>query len=156
MTLKVSTSPIANTLDGTELVGASQVVSSVLTTVKTTVALIVAYAKGIGGVWTKNQSVAPKALTYAATVTPDASQSNNFTLTLTGACTLANPTNLTAGMVLNFCIDQDSTGGRVLTLGSAFKALGTAPAWVTSANAKNFLSAYYDGTYLRYSGGGFA
>ncbi|MDE2467233.1 MAG: hypothetical protein KGL35_00390, partial [Bradyrhizobium sp.] len=96
--------------------------------------------------WTKNQYVAPTALTYASTVTPDASTSNNFELTLTGACTLANPTNLVNGMVLNFCVDQDATGGRVLTLGSLYKwPGGTVPTWVTTASAKNFFSAYYDG-----------
>ena len=104
--------------------------------------------------WTKNQSVAPTILTYASTVTPDASTSNNFELTLTGACTVANPTNLVNGMVLNFCIDQDSTGGRVLTLGSLYKwPGGTAPTWVTTASAKNFFSAYYDGVVLRCNGG---
>ena len=104
--------------------------------------------------WTKNQNVAPTALTYAATVTPDASTSNNFELTLTGACTLANPINLVNGMVLNFCVDQDATGGRVLTLGSLYKwPGGTAPTWVTTASAKNFFSAYYDGAVLRCNGG---
>lgn len=104
--------------------------------------------------WTKNQYVAPATLTYASTVTPDASTSNNFELTLTGACTLANPINLVNGMVLNFCIDQDATGGRVLTLGSLYKwPGGTVPTWVTTASAKNFFSAYYDGSVLRCNGG---
>ena len=104
--------------------------------------------------WTKNQYVAPTALTYASTVTPDASTSNNFELTLTGACTLANPINLVNGMVLNFCVDQDASGGRVLTLGSLYKwPGGTIPTWVTTASAKNFFSAYYDGAVLRCNGG---
>lgn len=104
--------------------------------------------------WTKNQYVAPVILNYGATVTPDASTSNNFALVLAGACTLANPNNLVAGMVLNFCIDQDGTGGRVLTMGSLYKwPGGTAPTWNTTAFAKNFFSAYYDGTILRCNAG---
>jgi hypothetical protein len=104
--------------------------------------------------WLKNQYIAPIALTYAATVTPDASASNNFQLIMGGACTLANPTNLQTGMVLNFCIDQDATGGRALTLGSLYKFPGGAvPTWVTTASAKNFISAYYDGSILRCNGG---
>lgn len=103
--------------------------------------------------WTKNQYVTPTALTSAGTVTPDASTSNNFALTLGGAVTLANPTNLQTGMVLNFCIDQDATGGRVITFGSMYKwPGGTAPTWITTASALNFFSAYYDGTILRCNG----
>jgi hypothetical protein len=74
------------------------------------------------------------------------------------ACKLANPTNLTEGMVLNFAIDQDATGGRALTFDTMYKwPNGTAPTWVTTASAKSFISAYYDGTVLRCNGAsGFA
>jgi hypothetical protein len=155
MALKDSAAPAAGALDGAEILVVSQVVSSVLTSVRTTLAAVQTFFRTTLGVWTKNQSVTPTALTFATTVTPDASTSNNFKLTLTGACTIANPTNLTEGMVLNFCVDQDATGGRVLTLGSAFKwPGGTAPTWSTTANAKNFFSAYYDGTVLRCGGAG--
>lgn len=106
-------------------------------------------------VFTKNQSVASVDVAAATgTYTPDASLSNNFQLTLTGNLTLANPTNLTKGMVLNFTLDEDGTGGRTITLGSLFKFPGgTLPTWVTTASAKNFMSAYYDGTVLRCAGG---
>lgn len=98
------------------------------------------------GVWTKNQSVTPVVVSSATgTITPDASSSNNFDYTLTGNITIANPTNLTAGMVLNFRLKQDATGGRTLALGSKFKwPGGTVPTWVTTASATNFFSAYYD------------
>jgi hypothetical protein len=110
-------------------------------------------------VWTKNQSVTPVTNSSATgTVTPDASTSNSFQYTLTGNVTIANPTNLTSGMVLNFCLDEDATGGRTIAFGSSYKwPGGTVPTWVTTASAKNFFSAYYDGTILRCSGaGGFA
>jgi hypothetical protein len=114
---------------------------------------------GTVNVFTKNQSVTPITNSSATgTVTPDASTSNSFQYTLTGNVTIANPTNLTSGMVLNFCLDQDATGGRTIAFGSNFKwPGGTVPTWITTASAKNFFSAYYDGTILRCSGaGGFA
>ncbi|HEU4376272.1 MAG TPA: hypothetical protein VFS02_22455 [Telluria sp.] len=154
MSIKDSGLPAAGTLDGTEIVAVSQSVSMVLTSVRTTIALIVAYAKGIVGVWTKNQSVTPVALTSGTTVAIDASLSNNFKLTMTGACKLSNPTNLTEGMVLNFAIAQDATGARALTFDTMFKFPGgTTPTWVTTANAKSFISGYYDGSVLRCNGG---
>ena len=153
MAIKFSGLPAAGTLDGTEVIAASQVVSSVLTSVKVTITTFLGYLRTTLGVWTRNQSVSTFALTSGATVAIDASKSNNFKLTMTGACQLANPTNLTEGMVLNFAIDQDATGGWALTFDTMFKFPGgTTPAWVTTASAKNFLSCYYDGSVLRCSG----
>lgn len=105
-------------------------------------------------VFTKNQSVTTVALTDGANIAVDASLSNNFKVTLGGNRTLDNPTNLTEGMVLNFAIDQDGTGGRTLSLGSMYKfPNGVVPTWVTTASAKNFFSGYYDGTIIRCGGG---
>lgn len=106
-------------------------------------------------VFTKNQSVSPTVVSSATgTYTADASTSNNFQLTLTGNLTLANPTNLTSGMMLNFTLDEDATGGRTITLGSLFKFPGgVVPTWVTTANARNFISGYYDGSVIRCIGG---
>ncbi len=154
MSVKDSGLPAAGALDGTEIVAASQIVSTVMTSVRTTIAAIFTYLRTTLGAWSKNQSVIPVALTDGASVAVDASLSNNFTWTLTGSHTLANPTNLTAGMVLNFTIDMDATGGWTPSFGSAYKFPGgTAPTWVTTASAKNFMSCYYDGTILRCSGG---
>jgi hypothetical protein len=47
--------------------------------------------------FTKAQRGTPVALTDGATITPDFSLGNHFTVTLGGNRTLANPTNLTAG-----------------------------------------------------------
>lgn len=159
MAIKFSGLPSAGALDGTEVVAASQVVSTVLTSVKTTVAGIFTYLRTTLGVWSKNQSVTPVALTSGTTVAIDASLSNNFKVTMTGACKLSNPTNLTEGMVLNFAIRQDATGGRVLTFDTLYKwPGGTVPTWVTTASAKSFISAYYDGAALlcNASSGGYA
>lgn len=111
-------------------------------------------ALAVVNVFTKNQSVATVALTDGANIAVDASLSNNFKVTLGGNRTLDNPTNLTEGMVLNFAIDQDGTGSRVLSFGNMYKwPGGTVPTWAVTASAKNFFSAYYDGTILRCSGG---
>lgn len=154
MAVKDSAAPAAGALDGTEIVAVSQLVSSVLTTVRTTITAVLTFARTTLGVWSKNQSVTVVALTSGTTVAIDASLSNNFKLTMTGACKLSNPTNLTEGMVLNFAVDQNGTGGYALTFDTMFKFPGGAvPTWVTTAGAKNFISAYYDGTALRCSGG---
>ena len=63
----------------------------------------------------------PVILTPGVTVNTDAALSNNFTLTAAQNFTLANLTNLTDGMILNFRIKQDATGSRVVTWGSKFK-----------------------------------
>jgi hypothetical protein len=116
---------------------------------KTALASVLASLSTVN-VFTKNQSVQTVALTDGATISVDASLSNNFSVTLGGNRTLANPTNLTSGMVLNFFIDQDATGSRTLSFGSAYKFPGgAAPALSTAANAKDLLSCIYDGSVLR-------
>ena len=76
------------------------------------------------------------ALTDAATITPDLNASNNFSVTLAGNRTLANPTNITAGQSGSIFITQDGTGSRTLAYGSYFKfAGGTAPVLSTAASS---------------------
>src|SRR5574337_1077981 len=125
--------------------------ASSITTITDKRGLITVAASGVTlgavNVFTKNQSVAPAALTSGATIAVDASQSNNFKLVLGTNATLSNPTNATDGMVLNIRIKQDATGGRTLAYGSAYKwPGGTAPALSTAANAVDLLSMYYDST----------
>ena len=101
-------------------------------------------------VFTANQSVAPVALVDAATILVDAAESNNFGVTLGGNRTLDNPTNLTAGMVLNFQIVQDGTGNRTLAFDTLYTFPGgSAPVASTGAGEVDFMSCYYDGTALR-------
>lgn len=83
------------------------------------------------------------ALTDAATITPDFSATNNFSLTIGGNRTLANPTNQTAGQSGAIVITQDGTGSRTLAYGSNWKfAGGTAPTLTTTANAVDVLLYY--------------
>lgn len=75
-------------------------------------------------------------LTDAATITPDFGANQNFTVTLTGNRTLANPTNIVVGQTGSFFLVQDGTGSRTLSFGTYYDfAGGTAPTISTTANA---------------------
>lgn len=90
--------------------------------------------------FTAQQRGAISALTDGATITPDFSLANNFSVTLGGNRTLANPTNLTAGASGAIFISQDGTGSRTLAFGSAWSfSGGTAPTLTTTASAIDVL-----------------
>ena len=75
-------------------------------------------------------------LTDGATITPDFGANQNFTVTLGGNRTLANPTNIVAGQTGSIFVVQDATGGRTLSFGSYFKfPAATAPTLSTAGNA---------------------
>jgi len=95
--------------------------------------------------FTKAQRGTVVALTDGATITPDFSLGNNFSVTLGGNRTLANPTNLTAGQAGLIVITQDGTGSRTLAYGSYFKfPAGTAPTLTTTASAVDVLAYYVE------------
>ena len=80
------------------------------------------------------------ALTDGATITPDFAVANNFSVTLGGNRTLANPNNLTAGQSGAIWITQDGTGSRTLAYGSYWDFTGgTAPTLTTTASARDCL-----------------
>lgn len=86
--------------------------------------------------FTAAQRGAISALTDGATITPDFALANNYSVTLGGNRTLANPTNLTAGQSGSIFISQDGTGSRTLAWGSYWDfAGGTAPTLTTTASA---------------------
>ena len=85
------------------------------------------------------------ALTDGATITPDFAAGNNFSVTLGGSRTLANPTNLTAGQSGVIVVTQDGTGGRTLAFGSNWKFPGgTAPTLTTTAAAVDVIAYYVE------------
>jgi hypothetical protein len=85
------------------------------------------------------------ALTDGATITPDFALANNFSVTLGGSRTLANPTNLTTGQSGVIRIAQDGTGSRTLAYGSYWKFPGgTAPTLTTAASSIDILAYYVD------------
>jgi len=86
--------------------------------------------------FTAGQRAEITALTDAATITPDLADSNNFSVTLAGNRTLANPTNIVAGQSGSIFIIQDGSGSRTLAYGSYWDfAGGTAPTLSTAASA---------------------
>ena len=75
-------------------------------------------------------------LTDGATITPNFNSGNNFTVTLGGNRTMANPSNLVAGQSGSIFIVQDGTGSRTLAWGSYWDfTTGTAPTLTTTAGA---------------------
>ena len=89
--------------------------------------------------FTAQQRGAISALTDGATVTPDFSLANNFSLSIGGNRTLANPTNLTAGASGCIWITQ-TTGSHTLAYGSYWDfSGGTAPTLTTAASAVDCL-----------------
>lgn len=104
------------------------------------------YALLSGTTFTGRVRVTPVALTDAATIATDASLGNDFTVTLGGSRTLANPTNLAAGQKLTWVITQDGTGSRSLFYGNVFKwPGGVVPTLSTAAGAVDIISAYTNG-----------
>jgi hypothetical protein len=70
------------------------------------------------------------------TVAVNAALGNVFTLTLTGATTISNPTNLVAGQTMTFVITQAAGGGDTVTWSSNYKwPAGTAPTMTSTASA---------------------
>jgi len=93
--------------------------------------------------FTKGQRGEITVLTDGATITPDFADSNNFSVTLGGNRTLANPTNLVAGQSGVIVITQDATGNRTLAYGSNWDfSGGTAPTLTTTASAVDVLVYY--------------
>jgi YD repeat-containing protein len=91
---------------------------------------------GLGVVqsFTVAQRGAITALTDGATITADFAAANNFSITLGGSRTLANPSNQTAGQSGCIWITQDGTGSRTLAYGSQWDFTGgTAPTLSTAA-----------------------
>lgn len=87
----------------------------------------------------------PLPLVDAATILVNAVAHNSFSVTLGGNRTLDAPSNLANGMLLNFAIKQDGTGGRTLAFNAIydFGAAGT-PVMSTTPGVTDYVSGYYD------------
>lgn len=84
-------------------------------------------------------------LTDGTSIATDLSLGNNFSVTLGGNRTLANPSNVTAGQAGVIVITQDGTGSRTLAYGSYWKfAGGTAPTLTITASAVDVLVYYVE------------
>ena len=129
------------TLTGTP--AAPTATSGTNTTQIATTAFVTAAVSSGGGAstsaantWTAGQRGEITTLSDGATITPDFNDSNNYTVTLGGNRTLANPTNITAGQSGSIFILQDGTGSRTLAWGTAWDwPGGTAPTLSTAASS---------------------
>ena len=93
-------------------------------------------AVGTANTWTAGQRGEITALTDGATITIDMADSNNFSVTLAGNRTFANPSNDTAGQSGSIFITQDGSGSRTASWGTDWDfAGGTAPTLTTTAGA---------------------
>ena len=76
------------------------------------------------------------ALSDATSIATNLNLSNNFSVTLAGNRTLANPSGITSGQSGSIFITQDGSGSRTLAYGAYFKFVGgTAPVLSTAANS---------------------
>ena len=96
---------------------------------------------GNGRVTTKGTIGEVITVTYASTITLDFKTGNNFTTTLTGNTTFANPTTLVAGQSGVLFISQDSSGSRLLSYQDYwdFPDGGTPPVLSTTAAAVDMI-----------------
>jgi hypothetical protein len=89
-------------------------------------------------------------LTDAATIAVPLANANsvfNYSVTLGGNRTLANPTGTPVnGQRLQIYITQDGTGNRTLAYGTQWKFPGGAPTLSTAAGAVDRITAYYNST----------
>ena len=82
-------------------------------------------------------------ITFNATMTPDFSLANNFSVTLTNTARIANPTSQVAGQSGSIFLTQDGTGNHAVSWGDSggtsawYWAGGTAPTLSTGANVKD-------------------
>lgn len=134
---KLSAEPDASALAGTEVVWGLQSGLNV----KIVVQNIANLCRTVVNAFTKNQSVQFATLTSGASVAVDASLSNNFYLSLAHNATIANPSNLTDGMVLNFYVAN--TGAFTCAFGSKFKFAGGAPTITSGAGKIDLVSGLY-------------
>lgn len=75
-------------------------------------------------------------LTDDTNIAVNFSDGQNFSVTLAGNRTLANPTNCVAGQSGSIFVIQDGTGSRTLSYGANWKfSGGTAPTLTTTAGA---------------------
>lgn len=140
MSSKISALSSGATLAGTEPIPTVQSGN----TVKVLVSAFATYIRSLVNVFSKNQSVTPQNLTSGASVSVDASLTNNFRLDLAHNATIANPTNLSGGMILNFRIKN--TGTFTCAFGSKFKFPGGAPTISSGASKVDLISGSYDST----------
>jgi hypothetical protein len=117
-----------STFDGVDIATRDAILTSTTTTANAAATLTAVQT------FTAGQRGEVTALTDASSIATDLALSNNYSVTLAGNRTLANPTNTVAGQSGSIFITQDGTGSRTLAYGTNFKFVaGTAPTLSTAA-----------------------
>jgi hypothetical protein len=87
--------------------------------------------------------------TLSGNISSNCSLGNVFTVTLSGASTLINPTNLKAGATYSWIVKQDAVGGRTISFGNNFKfPSAIAPVATSGANSMDLYSGLSDGSII--------
>ncbi len=77
-------------------------------------------------------------LTFATTITPVLADGNIMTVVTTNDCTMNIPSDMVAGQLFKFYIDQDGTGGNVITWASGYGFQGNViPIRTGTANSRD-------------------
>lgn len=93
--------------------------------------------------FTGNQYTGVTTLSDGASIAIDASANNAFTVTLGGNRTLANATNVSAGMSWVLTVVQDATAGRTLAFGANYSGPGTSADLSSDTNGQKRVFAFY-------------
>lgn len=92
-------------------------------------------------------ALAAVGLTFGATISVDLALGVFFTVTLTGAATLGNPTNPKVGRTIYFRVSQDGTGTRTLSYGSNYDfGQDSAPTLTTAGSAQDLIAFFVSTT----------
>jgi hypothetical protein len=133
-----------------DITGAAPLASPTFTGTVTT-STINTGALSASSVTTPIYASTPQALTDGTTISWNPTLGLNASVTLAGNRTLSFTSTPAAGSYGTLVVTQDATGGRTITLPSTTNKVlgstsGTTIALSTTANAKDILNFYYDGT----------
>lgn len=90
--------------------------------------------------FTAGQATLEVVLEYAATVQADATESNAFSVVLSGDCNMIAPLNGIVGQVITVFIQQDSFGGREMTFVGMYGSSADDLALSTGSNQLDLLT----------------
>ena len=138
MTFAANLSSLATTLNSTGQITTNSVANNTITGTQLANSINLSSVSSITVANTASQAIG--VITYSSTITPDFSQYNNFTVTLTGNAVLANASNIVPGQSGVIYIAQDATGSRTMSYNTIWKFVGaSAPTLSTTANTTDIL-----------------
>lgn len=110
---------------------------------------VIGKVKATVNAFTKQQYFGEVALTWATSVAWNLDNAQTAYLDMEGDATLANPSNMHAGATYILRVEQDSTGSRVLSFGTAYHFPGgEEPVLTTAGGSVDLLTFYCDGSNM--------